>query len=148
MVQPASPNSDWFKTEVHIQYPAVYVFLNFTSKLYETWAIQNRGVSTFLKDFVIAEVGKRGQKSRQMVFFRLFYCCCSADGPRVPASYLPVTMTVVKKEVWIWIKVNKWKKTVEVRDNHWHRLPGDLGVGDNQKPSRHSPGQSAPGGPG
>lgn len=79
--------------------------------LYETWAIQSRGVSTFLKDFLTAEVGKRGQKSRQMIFFsRLFYCCCSADGPRIPASYLLVTIAVVKKEVWIWVKVKKWGK--------------------------------------
>lgn len=40
------------------------------------------------------------------------------------------------------------KKDVQKRDNHWHRLPRDLGVGDNQKTSRHSPGQSAPGGHG
>lgn len=38
------------------------VFLNSTSKLYETWTIQSRTVCTFLKDLFIAEDRKADSK--------------------------------------------------------------------------------------
>lgn len=60
--------------------------------LYEILTLQSKAVCTFLEDLFIAKWEKVDRKADSIFFFRRFYCCCSADGPKVSAS-LPVTMT-------------------------------------------------------